>query len=428
MATIKIVIKSSKKKQPATMWIRFRNGRETDLMIPTEFKIYPEYWNNVSQSFRQRASFDDEKAKAKLNKGIQKLKDEILTYLNDNGSIDKDGLTDLVYEFHHPKIKKEAIPLNQFIEKYIKEAESGIMLTQKKTRFAYSTIRVLKGFKNQFEQFQEETKKQLNYKDITIDFYNEFIKYFNEKNYSQNTIGRHIRHLKMIMRASLDKGYHNSIEFTRKAFRDFRIETESIYLNEDELQKMFEKDLSDKPLLDLARNVFLVGCYTAQRFSDYSMINKNNFKTLKDGTKVISLIQKKTGEKVIIPIRPELDQILKKYDYSLPKTYEQKINKSIKEVGKELKINEPVTTEHIKGGLKVKTTIPKYKMIKTHTARRSGCSNMYLAGIPTIAIMKISGHKTETEFLKYIKVGKEETASKMASHSYFKGSNLKIAR
>ena len=39
---------------------------------------------------------------------------------------------------------------------------------------------------------------------------------------------------------------------------------------------------------------------------------------------------------------------------------------------------------------------------------------MYLAGIPSIDIMKITGHKTEVDFLKYIKVFKEETAMSLA--------------
>jgi hypothetical protein len=53
---------------------------------------------------------------------------------------------------------------------------------------------------------------------------------------------------------------------------------------------------------------------------------------------------------------------------------------------------------------------------------------MYLAGIPVIDIMKISGHKTEREFLKYIKVTKEQTEINLASHPYFIGNTLKRAK
>lgn len=69
----------------------------------------------------------------------------------------------------------------------------------------------------------------------------------------------------------------------------------------------------------------------------------------------------------------------------------------------------------------------KNKLIKTHTARRSGCTNMYLRGIAPIDVMKISGHKTEREFLKYIKVTKEETAKNLINHPFFSSATLSIA-
>ena len=45
---------------------------------------------------------------------------------------------------------------------------------------------------------------------------------------------------------------------------------------------------------------------------------------------------------------------------------------------------------------------------------------------PTIDIMKVSGHKTEREFLKYINVTKEETARTLSNHPYFNDSRMNI--
>ena len=252
--------------------------------------------------------------------------------------------------------------------------------------------------------------------------------FFTNKGYSPNTIGKYIKHLKTFVRASRDLGLHNNTEIDRRKFKAPSVEVTNIYLDEKELQEIYSLDLGQKPNFDLARDVFLVGCYTAQRYSDYSKINAKNIRTLSDGTKVIELIQQKTKEKVVIPIRPELNSILSKYDYNLPKTYEQKVNKYIKDVGELAEIDEIINTETIKGGLTVKSETPKHKLIKTHTARRSGCTNMYLAGIPTLDIMKLSGHKTEGEFLKYINVTKEETAINLANHPYFMGTHLKVAK
>ena len=164
-----------------------------------------------------------------------------------------------------------------------------------------------------------------------------------------------------------------------------------------------------------------MGCYTAQRFSDYSTINEGNIRTLENGQQVIDLKQQKTGNHVVIPVRPELQAILEKYDNRLPRTYEQKVNHLIKEIAREAGITEKVEVSYIENGEKKSRLVEKCDLVKTHTARRSGATNMYLAGIPTIAIMKITGHKTEREFMKYIKITEEQTALELMNHPYFSG-------
>ncbi|WP_367950315.1 tyrosine-type recombinase/integrase [uncultured Alistipes sp.] len=158
-----------------------------------------------------------------------------------------------------------------------------------------------------------------------------------------------------------------------------------------------------------------------QRFSDYSTINEGNIRTLENGQQVIDLKQQKTGNHVVIPVRPELQAILEKYDNRLPRTYEQKVNHLIKEIAREAGITEKVEVSYIENGEKKSRLVEKCDLVKTHTARRSGATNMYLAGIPTIAIMKITGHKTEREFMKYIKITEEQTALELMSHPYFSG-------
>ena len=58
----------------------------------------------------------------------------------------------------------------------------------------------------------------------------------------------------------------------------------------------------------------------------------------------------------------------------------------------------------------------KWELVSSHTARRTACTNMFLKGIPTIAIMKISGHKKESTFMKYIKITAEENADYIAEN------------
>lgn len=97
------------------------------------------------------------------------------------------------------------------------------------------------------------------------------------------------------------------------------------------------------------------------------------------------------------------------------------MNKYIKEVAELAGITEAIEVEQMAQGRLVKTIVPKNELVKTHTARRSGATNMYLSGIPSIYIMKITGHQTKKEFMKYIKASEEETAMELMNHPYFSG-------
>ncbi len=395
------------------------NGKKKyiPLKYSTGLRIYPYLWNDKPT---YRAKRKDNFEYQSFNTKLENLEDLIKQIYRKNPNSSPSKLRELLNNALNNE-RAEAFTLNTYIEKYYNEIANGTRLTIKAEKYKSGTVKAIKGFKAIFERFQSFKNKQYDFNDITIDFYNQFTGYLTKLDYSPNTIGRHIKHLKAIMHQARDEGYHKNTEIDNKAFRILKKKVDNIYLSEAELQKMYNLDLSDKPHYDLARDVFLVGCYTAQRFSDYSKINKNSIKG-----NFIELIQKKTQEKVIIPIRPELKAILEKYDYNLPKSYEQKVNKYIKDVGKLAKINEIIQTENTRGGLIIKKDIPKYNLIKTHTARRSGATNMYLAGIPSIDIMKITGHKTESEFLKYIKVSKKETAQNLALHPYFNKPLMKV--
>ncbi len=399
-------------------------------------KINPKLWDNVNQRPTQdkaairkakaqnpsiaiylnnlRTTLDNFANEVKRSftlwesQGIVPSKDRLKTHLDE---IFKDGAR-----------KSGPLSLNQYIDTFIKQLESGERTTENGKRYAHGTIKNYNGFKTQLTNYQTEKRVKLDFEHITTDFYDSFVKFFNDKSYSQNTIGRHIKNLKTIMRASLDEGLHKNREFERRKFKTIRVDTPSIYLTKDELNRIAALDLSNSKSMELARDVFLVGCYTAQRYSDYSRIRPEHIKTTGEGTKVINLVQKKTGERVIIPLSPELEAILKKYNYSLPKTYEQKVNSSLKDIGALAKINTPELVETIKGGKKVIKSIPKCQLIKTHTARRTGATHLFLNKFSPIDIMKITGHSSTKNLLKYIRVTKEETADRLAKHEYFSSS------
>lgn len=247
-----------------------------------------------------------------------------------------------------------------------------------------------------------------------------FIEYLQENDFSHNTISKHLKNLKTFLIEANQKKLINTIDFNVKDFNFTPEETTAIYLSEKELNQMLELDLSDKKHYELARDIFLIGCYTGQRISDYNGLTESSIKTI-NGRDFFSIKQKKTGARVNCPITKEIKQIMDLRHNGLPpkKILEKDLNKYIKKIGQKLKLNQKIECIKRKGGKEIKEYISKSELIHSHTARRSFCTNMYLKKMPVFDIMHFSGHKTEREFYKYIRIAGEQRASHIVDSGFF---------
>lgn len=432
MATFCYRIRSTQKNKLVKVQILFTVGRGNQFYVDSQHLVLTDAWDSKRQTVKSRYAFTDdftEQQGRELMKNLSELRSFILGEMakDPEHAMTKTKLEKIVYSFHHPHSVsggrgiRSRESLTDYIARYTREMEDGTRLNIHKLRYGASTIKNYKGFIIQFDEFCKAKRKRFDFGDIDLKFYDDFVAWFTAKDYSINTIGRHVKELKIIMRAAREEGLHNNGLIESRKFRVLTADVENIYLTESEIRDIADLDLSSNRHKDVARDVFLVGCYTAQRFSDHSTINEGNIRTLESGQQVIDLKQQKTGNHVVIPIRPELQAILDKYENRLPKSYEQKVNRFIKEVAREAGITEKIEVSYVENGEKKTHLVEKCNLVKTHTARRSGATNMYLAGIPTIAIMKITGHKTEKEFMKYIKISEEQNASELMNHPYFNG-------
>lgn len=434
MAGFRFCIRSAQKNKLVKVQIFFTVGRGNQFYTDSQYLVLTDAWNNKTQSVKSRFAYTDdftEQQGRELMKNLAEMRSFILGEIakDPEHPMTKSRLEKIIYSFHHPRqtvnTKRGRESLTDYIARYVREMENGTRLNIHKLRYGYSTVKNYRGFIIQFEEFCKARRKRYDFNDIDIKFYDDFVAWFTAKDYSINTIGRHVKELKIIMRAAREEGLHDNGTVENRKFRVLTAEVENIYLTESEIKAIAVLDLSGDKHKDIARDIFLVGCYTAQRFSDYSTINEGNIRTLESGQQVIDLKQQKTGNHVVIPIRPELQAILDKYRNQLPKSYEQKVNKFIKEVAREAGIIEKIEISYVEKGEQKTRIVEKCDLVKTHTARRSGATNMYLAGIPSIAIMKITGHKTEKEFMKYIKISEEQNATELMGHPYFCGAGTR---
>jgi len=92
----------------------------------------------------------------------------------------------------------------------------------------------------------------------------------------------------------------------------------------------------------------------------------------------------------------------------------------IKKVCKDAGINTPCERTITLGAKSVTKREPKWKFVSSHTARRTGATLLYLSGLPERQIMLITGHQSESNFAKYIRITKEENAQKLMDSPFFK--------
>jgi len=164
--------------------------------------------------------------------------------------------------------------------------------------------------------------------------------------------------------------------------------------------------------------LFIIGCCTGLRYSDYSRLNKTHF--IENG-QFIKIKTQKTGAVVQVPVHKFVSEIVAKYNGELPKAKcIQYFDRTIKLICKKVGFNETILYERTIGHNVISKELSKWQVISSHTARRSFATNAFLDGVPTYRIMMITGHRSEKSFFKYIKVSIEDNANFLSNHRFFK--------
>src|SRR5690606_20944706 len=125
----------------------------------------------------------------------------------------------------------------------------------------------------------------------------------------------------------------------------------------------------------------------------------------------------KTGKYVVIPFHPIVKKIIDRYNGKLPKAYcNAVINGELKHIAKVAGFNNMIIQIRTHGTKRKEQIYEKWELVSTHCARRSFATNLFKQGFPAISIMKITGHKSEKTFMRYIKVTEDEVATMLEEH------------
>lgn len=426
------------------IFVRVRDGRKFDKVAWTEKQTLSKLWNSDKQEIRNIAQSHESgiESREKINSYLADLKIFLAARYNEDfaksiTALEKDWLRDTIKNFSNRIDKTETRSdeyfLTDWIEKYLSDKQN-LLHSKTKKPLSGSTIKSYKSALSKLQEFETYSRKHFRFEDVTYQkFYQPFIHYLRDiDQLNENTSGKYITILKTFL-SLIDADERNlpiPLDYQKKnKFMSVSEDTSDVYLNEVEINKIFNLNLTINPRLDNVRDIFIIGLWTGLRISDFKRLDISNIKD-----EVITITTQKTNKKVGIGIHPQMRAVLDKRSGNFPKMIsDQKFNEYVKEVVALAEINDKIEGSKLMSvkinnedkQRKIKGIYEKWELVSSHSCRRSFATNMYKSkALPLIVLMSLTGHKTESQFIEYVKTTPEENARLM--NDYFNGELGKI--
>jgi len=207
---------------------------------------------------------------------------------------------------------------------------------------------------------------------------------------NNNSAVKYIKNFKKIIRICIANGWLDKDPFIK--FKTKLKEVERTILNMDEVNAIFEKELSNERL-SIVRDTFIFSCYTGLAYSDVAKLTKTDIVVGVDGEKWIYINRKKTDTISKIPLLPLALEMIEKYKSHhlsllkgnvFPILSNQRMNAYLKEIADVCGINKELTF---------------------HLARHTFATTITLNNnVPIESVSKMLGHKSLRTTQHYAKV------------------------
>ncbi len=417
----------SRKDGTANVSIQYCFNSEERAELGTGIAIPPKFWNRKQKCISSRLPDSygiSEKLNEKLEQELMKAqnivslalkrKENPLDFFKRYYSPDRsfENIVEVVDMLDTKKISND-IYLNKDIYFQIDD-----YIKTKTKKVSADMPRIYRNMKDHLLAFEAFRKMPIVFESLDINFYESFVDFLTYDyilarrkkrmvGLKTNTVGKTIKQFKTFLKDRIKKKIIKA--FDMDDWIVLQVEVDAVYLSVKEIKMINDVSLNKHPHLMDYRSDLVLGCLTGLRFSDFSKIKQDD---LRDG--MLFKKQQKSDHWVVIPLRKDAQRILsnRKFESFKPLTNAE-FNRHIKNLAMLAGIIEPVTHSYKKGNKLITETKPKCDWITSHTCRRSFCTNEFLAGTPASLIMKISGHKSERDFFKYIRISPEEAAHKM---------------
>ncbi|GHC60510.1 site-specific integrase [Ulvibacter litoralis] len=210
------------------------------------------------------------------------------------------------------------------------------------------------------------------------------------RNCNNNTAAKYIKNFGKIIKICLANDWLDKNPFAN--YKAKVREVERVYLTEEEIQTMLNKDFKTERL-SLVRDIFLFSCFTGLAYIDVKNLTKLHISIGIDGEKWVFTHRQKTESASKIPILPVTQMIIDKYaqhpqcineNRLLPILSNQKMNAYLKEIAGVCEIEKDLTF---------------------HIARHTFATTVTLTnGVPIESVSKMLGHKNLWTTQHYAKI------------------------
>ena len=413
MSTLNAYIKSKYKDRPTKVRFRYRSGVDIDIDYTSEILINPQFWDSKKQILKKSSKFPSEEI-LHLNSLISERKEMILNIITSAGTsanINSNYLNQQIQlKLNNTNTETKVIELG-FFELFDLFLETTDLSDERKEsyqvvkraleRFEYKKQLISKNFKLTFDKMSivilNEIEKYLaieyTYLNEDKKFKKRFPKYKSNKPRGINTVIGMMKKIRALNSWALKNRFS-----TTDAFKQYKMNEciygSPIFLRLNELEILYHFSLSDKPHLEIQRDIFLFQSMTGLRIGD--MIKLTSLNIIEGSLHYVpQKTKKEMGETVIVPLNTIALSILEKYkDYSGPKLLpfisNQKYNDSLKEILSIAGIHRRVTVLNtITRDYEIK---PICEIASSHLARRNFIANIYNYVQDQTLISALTGH------------------------------------
>ncbi len=397
MATVKCVIRKDKINEAGvTPIIILYTHNHKSVKFSTGLKIDPEHWDAVKGEVRKTHG-----------RGTQSFNDTLKVKKEEVEAIKRK----LMQQHIDPSVEEVK---KEYEKQYAKTVQTENVFTLyedfirvREPSLSHNTNRNHRITMGHLKEFAEKTKYKLQLDTLNQTFYSKFTHYLiTERKQSPNTVGKTIKDLKTFLNYLTEQGINKSLAY--KEFKKPKATTDVVALNKNELDTLYNADLSKHSHLERVRDLLVFSCSTGLRFSDIAGLKPGNITA-----DTIELTTQKTKQRLSIPLNAYSRSILAKYEGKLPKvTTQQATNRMLKVLGKHCGIDRPVEVVKFIGGKRITQHVPKHELMTSHIGRRTFITISLEMGLLPKELMQLTGHADFQTLMRYFNKDRDEVKDK----------------